>query len=60
MLDGVLVLNEILDFSKKNKKECMLVNVDFEKSHVCITTTKYIFCNMLLPQNIALTYKHII
>lgn len=36
MLDGVLVLNEILYFSKRNKRECILVNTDFEKAYDCV------------------------
>lgn len=37
MLDGVLVINEIMDFVKRNKKSCMLVKVDFEKAYDCVS-----------------------
>lgn len=32
MLDGVLVINEIADFDKRFKKECLLFKIDFEKA----------------------------
>ncbi|XP_058775742.1 uncharacterized protein LOC131650016 [Vicia villosa] len=36
MLDGVLVVNEILDIAKRHNKECMMVKVDFEKAYDCV------------------------
>lgn len=33
LLDGVLVLNEVVDFAKRLKRRCMLVKMDFEKVH---------------------------
>lgn len=31
MLYGVLVINEVMDFSKRNDNDCLLFKVDFEK-----------------------------
>lgn len=31
--DGVLVLNELVDFAKKSKLECIILKVDFEKAY---------------------------
>jgi hypothetical protein len=33
LVDGVLVVNELLDFAKKSKKECLIFKVDFEKAY---------------------------
>lgn len=33
ILDGVVVINEVVDFVKKKKKECLFVKVDFEKAY---------------------------
>lgn len=38
MLDGVLVINELVDFAKKFKKSCLMVKVDFEKAYVCVSS----------------------
>lgn len=45
MLDGVLVLNEVIDFAKRNKKECMIMKVEFEKAYDCVSWgfLRYIF-----------------
>lgn len=32
-LDGVVVINEIIEFSKKGGKSCMTFKVDFEKAY---------------------------
>lgn len=32
LINGVLVLNEILDLEKKNRKECLLLKVNFEQA----------------------------
>ncbi|XP_058771931.1 uncharacterized protein LOC131645375 [Vicia villosa] len=37
MLDGVLVLNESLDFAKRFNKRCMMVKVVFEKAYDCVS-----------------------
>ncbi|XP_058749863.1 uncharacterized protein LOC131622859 [Vicia villosa] len=37
MVDGVLVLNEVLDYAKRFKKECLVVKVDFEKDFDCVS-----------------------
>jgi hypothetical protein len=29
----VLVINEIVDFAKKSKSECLILKVDFEKAY---------------------------
>lgn len=31
MLDGVLVANELVDYASRERRECLLFNVDFEK-----------------------------
>jgi hypothetical protein len=33
LLDGVLIVNEMVDWVKKNKKECLIFKVDFEKAY---------------------------
>jgi hypothetical protein len=33
LVDGVLVVNEIVDWAKKAKKECLIFKVDFEKAY---------------------------
>lgn len=33
LVDGVLVLNEVVDLVKKNRKQCMIFKVDFEKAY---------------------------
>ncbi|XP_058754053.1 uncharacterized protein LOC131627225 [Vicia villosa] len=36
LFDGVLVLNEVLDFAKRSKK-CLVLTVDFEKAYDCVS-----------------------
>lgn len=36
-MDGVVVVNEIVDFSKRTKDECLLFKVDFEKAYDSIS-----------------------
>ncbi|XP_058725579.1 uncharacterized protein LOC131596860 [Vicia villosa] len=33
MLDGVLLVNEVIDWAKRNKSSCLLLKVDFEKAY---------------------------
>lgn len=33
ILDGVVVLNEVLDYARKRRKLCMIFKVDFEKAY---------------------------
>ncbi|XP_058784174.1 uncharacterized mitochondrial protein AtMg01250-like [Vicia villosa] len=33
MMDGVLLVNEIIDWSKRKKRSCLLLKVDFEKAY---------------------------
>jgi hypothetical protein len=33
LVDGVLVVNEVVDWVKKSKKECLIFKVDFEKAY---------------------------
>ncbi|XP_058784527.1 uncharacterized protein LOC131659337 [Vicia villosa] len=33
MMDGVLLVNEILDWSRRKKRSCLLLKVDFEKAY---------------------------
>ncbi|XP_058726325.1 secreted RxLR effector protein 78-like [Vicia villosa] len=37
MMDGVLMVNEILDWAKRKKKGCLLLKVDFEKAYDSIS-----------------------
>lgn len=34
ILDGVLVMNEFLDLSKRDKRECLLFKVDFRRKKI--------------------------
>jgi hypothetical protein len=33
LVDGVLTINEVVDFAKRAKKECLILKVDFEKAY---------------------------
>jgi hypothetical protein len=33
LVDGVLVVNEIVDFAKQAKRQCLILQVDFEKAY---------------------------
>jgi len=33
LMDGVLVVNELVDFAKKKNKQCLIFKVDFEKAY---------------------------
>jgi len=33
LVDGVLVVNEVVDLAKKSKRECLILKVDFEKAY---------------------------
>ncbi|MCI29460.1 RNA-directed DNA polymerase (Reverse transcriptase), partial [Trifolium medium] len=33
LVDGVVAVNEAIDFAKKSGKECMILKVDFEKAY---------------------------
>ena len=33
LADGVLVINEIIDFAKKSNEQCLILKVDFEKAY---------------------------
>jgi hypothetical protein len=33
LVDGVVVLNEVVDFVKRSKKECLILKADFEKAY---------------------------
>jgi len=33
LVDGVLVVNELVDYAKRSKKECLIFKVDFEKAY---------------------------
>lgn len=35
--DGVLVVNEVLDFAKIFKKECLMIKMDLQKAYDCIS-----------------------
>ncbi|XP_050909428.1 uncharacterized protein LOC127123232 [Lathyrus oleraceus] len=37
MVDGVLVLNEAMDFARREKTRCMLVKMDFENVYNCVS-----------------------
>ncbi|GJS77092.1 putative RNA-directed DNA polymerase, eukaryota, reverse transcriptase zinc-binding domain protein [Tanacetum coccineum] len=36
ILDGVLLVNEVVDFIKKSKNSCLIFKVDFEKAYDCV------------------------
>ncbi|MCH82218.1 LINE-1 reverse transcriptase like, partial [Trifolium medium] len=33
LVDGVVVVNEVIDFAKRARKECLILKVDFEKAY---------------------------
>jgi hypothetical protein len=33
LVEGVVVVNEVIDYAKKSGKECMILKVDFEKAY---------------------------
>lgn len=33
ILDGVAIINEVVDFAKKERKRCMILKVDFERAY---------------------------
>jgi hypothetical protein len=33
LVDGVMVINEVVEFVKKEKGECLILKVDFEKAY---------------------------
>lgn len=33
ILDGVVVVNELIDYAKKQREACMLLKVNFEKAY---------------------------
>ncbi|MCI39297.1 RNA-directed DNA polymerase (Reverse transcriptase), partial [Trifolium medium] len=33
LVDGVLVVNEVVDLAKRSGKECLIFKVDFEKAY---------------------------
>ncbi|PNX85948.1 BTB/POZ domain-containing protein, partial [Trifolium pratense] len=46
ILDGVVVLNEIIDLAKKRKDDCLLFKVDFERAYD--TVSWHVFERMML------------
>ncbi|XP_058741619.1 uncharacterized protein LOC131614006 [Vicia villosa] len=48
MMDGVVVLNEIADFARRNRRECLILKNDFEKAYDCVSWSylKYMFKRM--------------
>lgn len=41
--DVVLVVNEVLDYAKRSKKECLVIKVEFRKVCDCISWDDLIF-----------------
>jgi hypothetical protein len=33
LVDGVVIVNEVVDWAKKAKKDCLIIKVDFEKAY---------------------------
>jgi hypothetical protein len=33
LVDSVVIINEVVDWAKKHKKECLIFKVDFEKAY---------------------------
>lgn len=44
ILDGVLLLNEILDLAKRDKRKCLVIKVDYEKAYdsICWKYLRYL------------------
>lgn len=36
VLYEILVMNEVIDFTRRKKKECLLFNVDFSEAYECV------------------------
>lgn len=36
ILDGILVTNEIIEYARRKKKECLLFKVDFVQAYDCV------------------------
>lgn len=36
ILNGVIIVTEILDLAKRDKRECILFKVEFEKAYDCV------------------------
>ncbi|MCI34133.1 RNA-directed DNA polymerase (Reverse transcriptase), partial [Trifolium medium] len=36
LVDGVLVVNEVVDLAKRTGKECLIFKVDFEKAYASV------------------------
>lgn len=53
ILDGVLVTNEVIDFSKRRKRECLLFKVDFAQAYdnVCWEFLRYMLNRLNLARN---------
>lgn len=37
ILDGVVVVNEILDLGKRTRRDCMVIKIDFERAYDCVS-----------------------
>lgn len=40
IVDGVVVINDLLDYAKRKKKSCLLFKVDFAQTYDCCRTPK--------------------
>lgn len=36
ILDGAVVINELIDYAKRRKKNCLMCKIDFEKAYVSV------------------------
>lgn len=36
ILDGVLVINELLDYAKRFRRDCLLFKLDFTQAYICV------------------------
>lgn len=52
MLNGVLVLNKVLEFVKRMKMSCLVVKVDLEKVYDCVSHSflRYVLNSMVFGQ----------
>jgi len=38
-VDGVVAVNEVIDFARKDRKDCLIFKVDFEKAYDSVSWT---------------------
>lgn len=48
LIDGVLVVNELVDFAKKSKRECLILKVEFVKAYDLVDWSFLDICCIML------------